>query len=742
MLLTSSISAQSTLDYSDNKTLVILDAGVDYLPLLATDLSSEDLLVLDPQSDGLAQITAALTARQSVSSLHIVSHGSPGRLNLGNTRLSFESFSRDANQLKKWADVLKGGDILIYGCQVAQGVKGYLFLQQLHQFTGANIAASEQRVGRVDSQQNWHLETQIGQIQTPLIFSEQLQATYPGNFETVNFSISTDTLIESEGTPFSFNFSVDGPIPAGGSVVRLEANVPQAINQLNLFALSFTGLAGQPVDVSPNQDFSAFDVTIVAPNASINLPVFNDFLDDSPQPITWSVTPVSAGTTVSGGSATVTIYDDPSEVPAANAAPVADNDSYDTGFETELTIDAGNGVLNGDTDADGDALTATLVGNPSNGSVSLNSNGSFVYTPNAGFSGADSFTYQANDGTANSNLATVNVNVGAAPSLPEVSLTSDITTLVEDEGTEVTFTLSLSEAPAGPVIVNINTGKAFALGDFDVFPPGPAASATGGQLVGGNADNSGFRFAITAQTATITLPIFDDQDRTADGTQTDPSGPLRNDDIGEEQTTFTLAAGDGYTVSPSANSVTLTLRDTNAVANVAPVADDDGYSTAFDTALTVDAATGVLNGDTDADGDTLSAAIASDPANGTVALNADGSFSYTPNAGFSGAESFTYSVRDGKGGKDTATVTVKVAAGSTDNDTVADDDGYSTAFDTALTVDLSHIHLMLALVVTTVLPTVLVTAMAASIPQQLPLPLLPTILVVKTLSSALALHPH
>ncbi|MEM1241833.1 MAG: DUF4347 domain-containing protein, partial [Cyanobacteria bacterium P01_H01_bin.26] len=665
MLLTSSISAQSTIDYSDNKTLVILDAGVDHLPLLATDLSSADLLVLDPQSDGLAQITAALTARQSVSSLHIVSHGSPGHLNLGNTQLSFESLGRDASQLQKWADVLKGGDILIYGCQVAQGVKGYLFLQQLHQFTGANIAASEQRVGRVDSQQNWHLETQIGQIQTPLIFSEQLQASYPGNFETVNFSISTDTLIESEGTPFSFNFSVDGPIPAGGSVVRLEANVPQAINQLTLFALEFTGLAGQPVDVSPNQDFSAFDVTIVAPNASIDLPVFNDFLDDSPQSITWSVTPISAGTTVSGGSATVTIYDDPSEVPAANAAPVADNDSYDTGFETELTIDAGNGVLNGDTDADGDALTATLVGNPSNGSVSLNSNGSFVYTPNAGFSGADSFTYQANDGTADSNLATVNVNVGAAPSLPEVSLTSDITTLVEDEGTEVTFTLSLSEAPAGPVIVDINTGKAFALGDFDVFPPGPAASATGGQLVGGNADNSGFRFAITSQTATITLPIFNDEDRTADGTQTDPNGPLRNDDIGEEQTTFTLASGDGYTVSPSANSVTLTLRDTNAVANSAPVADDDSYSTAFDTVLTVDAATGVLDGDTDADGDTLSAEIASAPGNGTASLNTDGSFSYTPNAGFSGDDSFTYTVSDGNGGVDTATVTVAVAPDNT-----------------------------------------------------------------------------
>ena len=80
---------------------------------------------------------------------------------------------------------------------------------------------------------------------------------------------------------------------------------------------------------------------------------------------------------------------------------------------------------------------------------------------------------------------------------PEISLTSDITTLIEDEGTEVTFTLNLSEPPpADGLVVSIGTGKPFALGDFDVFPPPPQASATGGQLVTGFADNSGFDFRV------------------------------------------------------------------------------------------------------------------------------------------------------------------------------------------------------------------------------------------------------
>ena len=587
--------SESAQRYSQQRpsahSLVVIDAAVPHLSTLLTDLDSQvNILLLTPEQDGVFAITKAIAAAPQLSSLHIVSHGTPGHLHLGGAQLSLETMGQYAASLQTWAEALQGQDILLYGCQVARGAMGHLFLQQLQQLTGANIAASERRVGRVGRHTHWTLDTQLGEVQTPLIFSEALQASYPGHFEpVVNFSLSTDTLIESEGTPFSFIFELSEPPPAGGTTVRFEADRPQAINQWDLFALTTTGIAGIPVDVSPNEDFSAFEVTIVEQRATIDLPVFNDFIDDSPDPYTWTISPVSGGT-VGTSSASVTIYDDPSEVPV---------------------------------------------------------------TP---------------------------------PAVPEVSITSDVTTLVEDEGTEVTLTITLSEPPEGAVLIDIGTGKPFALGDFDIFPPPPQAVATGGQLVAGNADNSGFRFAVTAQTATVKLPIFDDPDRTEDGTATDPDGPLRNDDIGEEQTTFTVSPGDGYTVSSTAGSVTLTLKDTNVV-NSPPEADDDSYSTEFDTPLTVDAAAGVLDGDTDADGDDLSATIASDPSNGTVSLDANGAFTYTPNAGFSGDDSFTYSVDDGNGGTDTATVTVSVAEPIvTNSPPVADDDSYSTEFGTELTV--------------------------------------------------------
>ncbi|HUR17947.1 MAG TPA: Ig-like domain-containing protein, partial [Acidimicrobiales bacterium] len=92
----------------------------------------------------------------------------------------------------------------------------------------------------------------------------------------------------------------------------------------------------------------------------------------------------------------------------------------------------------------------------------------------------------------------------------------------------------------------------------------------------------------------------------------------------------------------------------------APVAGDDAYDAEEDTPLTV-AAPGVLANDTDADpGTILSAGSASDPANGTVTLNADGSFTYAPDANFLGTDTFTYEVSDGTGLSDTGLVTIVV----------------------------------------------------------------------------------
>ena len=95
---------------------------------------------------------------------------------------------------------------------------------------------------------------------------------------------------------------------------------------------------------------------------------------------------------------------------SANDTPSAAPDRYSAQKNTPLTI-AAPGVLDNDTDANGDGLTAILETSPANGNLTLHADGSFTYSPDSGFTGTDSFTYRANDGASSSSPATVTITV-------------------------------------------------------------------------------------------------------------------------------------------------------------------------------------------------------------------------------------------------------------------------------------------------------------------------------------------
>ena len=188
---------------------------------------------------------------------------------------------------------------------------------------------------------------------------------------------------------------------------------------------------------------------------------------------------------------TSTVYDSVTvQVTAAeNSAPVAVSDTYAAIKDTVLTV-AAKGVLQNDTDADGDSLTAVLVTEPLGGTVNLTSDGSFSYLPEAGFIGTDSFIYNASDGQAASNTAKVTITVSAAPTADTVIVTSatwtrknrnlvvqatssvqpDATLTVQGygimswNGAFYTFTKKMSTAPAS-VTVTSNRGGS---GSMDV----------------------------------------------------------------------------------------------------------------------------------------------------------------------------------------------------------------------------------------------------------------------------------
>ena len=128
--------------------------------------------------------------------------------------------------------------------------------------------------------------------------------------------------------------------------------------------------------------------------------------------------------------------------------------------------------------------------------------------------------------------------------------------------------------------------------------------------------------------------------------------------------TFTYRANDGKTTS-AATTVTITV-ERAVPGNRAPTAGADAYEAVAGQVLTVPAP-GVLMNDADADGEALTATDLTQPTRGTVVLARDGSFTYTPNAGFTGTDSFTYRASDGKAtsAPATVTITVKPAGGGT-----------------------------------------------------------------------------
>ena len=153
-----------------------------------------------PTEDGISQITKHLAEYFDLKTIHIVSHGSPGCLRLGNTQLSFNTLEKYRTQLQQWRKAFrKDGEILIYGCQVAAGTN---FLEHLKEEIGVEIAASKSLTGSALKGGNWDLETTTGKITSAIAFTSQTTAAYASVLATEEDPepIFSEDFSEAEGT--------------------------------------------------------------------------------------------------------------------------------------------------------------------------------------------------------------------------------------------------------------------------------------------------------------------------------------------------------------------------------------------------------------------------------------------------------------------------------------------------------------------------------------------------------------
>lgn len=366
--------------------------------------------------------------------------------------------------------------------------------------------------------------------------------------------------------------------------------------------------------------------------------------------------------------------------PPPNEPPIAADDQYQLDEDRVLSVDAA-GVLANDRDPYGGLLFAALVDGPSHGTVTLEPNGAFVYTPSGNFYGQDSFTYQADDGQRVSDPATVRINVAPvndAPTAEDHPLTlvrfntaKSLTLLATDiDGDPLSFAIvtpplhgtlsgtapNLTYTPHSNFIgTDLFTFKA-SDGSLDspvvswplnVLPNTiPTADSQSRQtaedaplpleLTGADADGDSLSFII------IQPPTHGTLSGIAPNLTYTPSGDFNGSD------SFTFRSFDGIDVSELA-TVSIDVLPVNDP----PLAND------LNLAVNEDASLGITLTGTDVDGDWLTYVIVTPPANGSL-TGTGANRTYLPSRDFNGRDSFTFRVHDGSLGSSLATVSIEV----------------------------------------------------------------------------------
>ena len=294
-------------------------------------------------------------------------------------------------------------------------------------------------------------------------------------------------------------------------------------------------------------------------------------------------------------------------------APVAVNDSFRIAENTSRTfLGSGPGSLVfNDTDGDvNDVLRVRAVGAASNGNVVLSGDGSVTYTPNANYSGPDSFVYTVTDGMLES-TATVSLDVSSANNAPEAN--PDSYNIDEDT--------ALMVNAANGILANDQDAENDVIRAVLVTAPSFASS-----------------FSLNANGAFTYIPVASF------------AGPDH----------FTYRANDGE-LDSAIVTVTIVMNQVND----APIGEPDAFTGVINQPLQV-SAPGILRNDHDVEvenANPLRAQLVSTTTKGTLTLNLDGSFDYTPTADYLGIDTFTYQPidhLDAAGNVTTVTLTVAI----------------------------------------------------------------------------------
>ena len=192
---------------SDNRSeLVIIDSRAPNFQQLHNDVIKAqqqgrdiNVVILDAHRDGVEQISEALSKYHKLDAVHIVSHGKDGQLQLGATQLNNQNLKQRSDDINKWQQVFtEGGDLLIYGCNLASTSNGTDLVNSLSALTATDVAASDDVTGNNILGGDWDLEYQTGDIESANAFSIDIQQNWQGTLNNDVMAASQQQVLVEE----------------------------------------------------------------------------------------------------------------------------------------------------------------------------------------------------------------------------------------------------------------------------------------------------------------------------------------------------------------------------------------------------------------------------------------------------------------------------------------------------------------------------------------------------------------
>ena len=249
-------STADILSSNYSHQLIVVDTSIENYQALVDDISDDEknirysILLIDSNENGIESISRFLSGTSDISAIHIVSHGTTGEFQLGNFSLSNITIQDYANDIESWANSLtEGADLLVYSCNVAADEYNLQLLSSLHELSGADVAASDDLTGSSELSADWELEYQLGEIESAVIFSNELQSSWQGTLATYTVNTTDDTIDINVGDGLALDANGNTSLRAA----IMEANASKNFDRIEFSVdgtFVLTGLADENSAVS------------------------------------------------------------------------------------------------------------------------------------------------------------------------------------------------------------------------------------------------------------------------------------------------------------------------------------------------------------------------------------------------------------------------------------------------------------------------------------------------------------